>query len=212
MSDVAAKVESFFGTYPLRKYKKGQVLILNGEKARSVHYLIKGTVKQYDVTYRGDEIVLNLFKPGAFFPMSLVLNEAESPYIFEAESDIELRAGPPEETVEFLRTNPDVLLDLLSRVYRGTDALLGRITQLVDGSAKTRLCYELVLTAKRFGSDAEDGSHTLAISEKDLAARAGLSRETVSRELQKLKELGLVRLERNSIYLPNLTAIEAIAA
>lgn len=208
--EVKDKVAAFFEAYPLRKYKKGQVLILNGEEAKSVHYLIKGNVKQYDVTYRGDEIVLNQFKPGAFFPMSLAVNGGTSAHIFEADTDIELRSCPAGDAVDFIKANPDVLLDLLSRVYRGTDTLLGRITQLVDGSAKTRLSYELVLSAKRFGTLNEDGSYTLAISEKDLASHAGLSRETVSREMHKLKELGLARLESGKIIIPNLPTLEAV--
>lgn len=208
--DVKEKVAAFFDAYPPRKYKKGQVLILNGEQATSVHYLVSGTVKQYDVTYRGDEIVLNRFKPGAFFPMSLALNGGASTHIFEADSDIELRFCPAKDAVDFLKDNPDVLLDLLSRVYRGTDTLLGRITQLVDGSANTRLSYELILTAKRFGNLGEDGTYTLDISEKDLASHAGLSRETVSREMHKLKELGLAKLEGGKIILLNLSALEAL--
>src|SRR5690606_27766063 len=137
---------------------------------------------------RGEEIVLNLFKPGAFFPMSHALNGGVSPYIFEAAEDVELKMCPSDQVVTFVREHPDILLDLLSRVYRGTDALLGRIVQLVDGSARTRLLYELIIAAKRFGITEDEEAYVLDISEKDLAARAGLSRETVSREIGKLKE------------------------
>lgn len=80
-----------------------------------------------------------------------------------------------------------MLYDLLSRVYRGVDGLLGRLTHLMASSARTRLVYELVVEGERFGTEREDGAITLDINEKDLGARAGLSRETVSREAHKLK-------------------------
>ena len=43
-----------------------------------------------------------------------------------------------------LQANPDVVYDLLTRLYRGLDGLLGRMSQLMAGSAKSRLMYELL--------------------------------------------------------------------
>lgn len=136
---VSNKIEDFFARYRLRQYAKGQILILNGDEPEYVYHLLKGNVKVYDVTYRGDEIILNVFKPPAFFPMSLAINRGENPYIYEAETDIELRQAPAKDVVEFIKENPDVMYDLLSRVYRGTDGLLGRMAQLMASSAKSRL-------------------------------------------------------------------------
>ncbi len=205
---VTSTIEEFFSTFRLRKFEKGQVLILNGDEATYVYYLSKGNVKQYDVTYRGDEIILNIYKPPAFFPMSLAINKGTNPFIYEAETDVELRQAPADEVVEFIKTNPDVLFDLLSRVYRGLDGLLGRMVRLMASSAQDRLVYELVVEARRFGSLNPDGSCLLGINEKDLGARAGLSRETISREIHKLKEEGLIIMRSKGIVIKNLAALE----
>lgn len=204
---VAKKIEDFFAQYRVRKYAKGQILILNGDETDYVYHLEKGNVKQYDVTYRGDEIILNIFKPPAFFPMSLAVNKAKNPYIYEAETDVELRQAPADETVEFIKANPDVLFNLLSRVYRGVDGLLGRMTYLMASSAKSRLIYELIIEARRFGKP-EAGGYILSTSEKDLGARAGLSRETVSREMAKLKNEGLVEIKNKTVVIANTVALE----
>ncbi len=206
--EVSDKVEEFFSKYRLRKYAKGQVLILNGDEAEYVYHLETGSVKQYDVTYRGDEIILNIFKPPAFFPMSLVINKMTSPYIYETDSEVELRQAPAGDVVAFLHANPDVVYNLLSRVYRGTDGLLGRMTYLMASSAKSRLIYELIIEARRFGKPEEDGSCMLSVSEKDLGARAGLSRETVSREIAKLKSGNLVKLQGKNIQITDMPALE----
>lgn len=206
--DVTAKIEDFFAQHRLRKYAKGQILILNGDETAYVYHLIKGKVKEYDVTYRGDEIILNIFKPPAFFPMSLAINKVPNPYIYEAETEIEIRQAPADEVVAFIRGNPDVMFDLLSRVYRGVDGLLGRVAHLMASSAKSRLIYELVLEARRFGVEQTNDSFRLSINEKDLAARAGLSRETVSREANKLKTEGLITINTNNIIVKNLHVLE----
>lgn len=206
--ETGEKIQNFFSQYRLRKYSKGQILIMNGDEAQFVYHLEKGNVKQYDVTYRGDEIILNIFKPPAFFPMSLVINKGKNSYIYEADTDIEVRQAPAEDVLEFVKSNPDIIFDLLSRVYRGVDGLLGRLAYLMASSAKSRLIYELVIEAKRFGTMDNKGGCLLEISEKDLGSRAGLSRETVSREMAKLKKDELIQLSNQGMQIKNLAALE----
>lgn len=199
--EVAIKIDDFFGQYRTRKYSKGQVLILNEDEAQYVYQLVSGSVKQYDVTYRGDELILNIYKAPSFFPMSLALNKTPNPYIYEAATDIEVRQAPADEAVQFLKDNPNVTFDLLKRVYRGIDGLLGRVAQLMSGSVKSRLMYEIVIECSRFGECDKNGNCTIRLNESDLASRAGLSRETVSREIHKLSEEKLLKLANGKIII-----------
>lgn len=206
-SSVNDKIETFFSAYRSRHYAKGQILILNGDTSDVIYQVIGGRVKCYDVSYRGDEIILNMFKPPAFFPMSLALTEGASHYIYAADTDIVIRQAPAKDVLRFLEQNPDVLLDLLKRVYIGVEGILGRLGFLMSGSAQSRLTYELVLEARRFGEKDSDQRSRLLLSEKDLGARTGLSRETVSRELQKLKARGLIKTQAKEIIIPDIAAL-----
>lgn len=206
--EVAKKIDDLFKKYRLRKYPKGQVLILSGESSEFVFQLIKGRVKQYDVNYRGDEVILNVFKPPAFFPMSQVINQTDNPYIFQTETAVELRQAPGDAVLEFIRANPDVLFDLLSRVYRGIDGVLGRLSMLMGSSAKRRIMYEILLACRRYGEKQPDGSCTFKLSEKDLAARAGLSRETASREIAKLARDNVLQHKDHEIKILDVDEFE----
>jgi CRP-like cAMP-binding protein len=206
---VVKKIDAFFGQFRVRKYSKGQILILNDDKARYVYHMISGRVKQYDITYRGDEVILNVFKPPAFFPMSLAINKTENPYIYEADTDIEVHEVPAEEAVQFLKDNPDVTFDLLSRVYRGVDGLVGRVAHLMASSARSRLMYEVLIECRRFGKTNKKGGCTIELNETELGARAGLSRETVSREIRKLSDDELLSLKARTITVHDLKAFES---
>lgn len=206
--EIAAKVEKFFSQYRLRDYPKGQILILSGDDNDYIYYLQKGKVKEYEVSYRGDEVILNVFKPPAFFPMSLAINKAMNPYIYEAETDLQVRQAPAEDVVVFIKDNPDVMYDLLSRLYRGVDGLLARMARLMSSSAKGRLMFEILLECRRFGKNQKDGGCKIAISESDLGARAGLSRETVSREMHKLGKDKLLRVAMGTIVVFDLADFE----
>lgn len=205
-------IENFFSKYQTKHYSKGQVLILKGEGGDVVFNLVSGRVKQYGITYRGDEIILNVYKPPAFFPMSLVINQTENQYIYEAETDIQLQKVPAQDVIAFLKSNPDVTFDLLSRVYRGVDGIIGRMAQLMSASAKERVMYELKIACERYGEKTEEGSVTLEMKESELGARAGLSRETVSREMKKLIRAGLISFNSGKIVVKDPSAFEVALA
>lgn len=203
-----AKITEFFSKYTSHAYAKGQVLILNGEKPDHIYFLEEGRVKQYDVTYRGEEVILNVFKPHAFFPMSMAINNTDNPYLYEAETDVVVRQAPAVEVVNFVKANPDILFDLLSRVYRGLDGILGRMAFLMASGAKGRLMYELIIESRRYGRQLSKGEYVITSSEKELGARAGLSRETVSRAMAKLKKEGILRVTGKEIHILDIQILE----
>lgn len=208
MSDVTDKIQRFFSKYPKHTYPKGQILVFAGEAPEHVFYLTKGRVRQYDLSYRGDEIIVNVFKPPAFFPMSWAINRTPNSFFFKTELETELHIIPPDDAVKFLEDNPDVTLDLLGRVYRGADGLLGRMVHLMSGTARSRLWYELIIECRRTGEQREDGTYILNLTETDLAARSGLSRETISREIHKLKKQGIVDIKNKSIIITDVAGLE----
>lgn len=210
-SQAIDKVDSFFANYPMRTYPKGQILVFADEEPSHIFFLLSGRVRVYDISYRGDEVIVNLFQPPAFFPMSWAINKTHNGFFYSAETQVVVRAAPPGPVMEFVKKNPDVMFDLLSRVYYGMDGLFGRVVQLMSGTARSRLAYELIIETWRFGQKIPTGEHLLDVSEADLAARSGMSRETVSREFSKLAREYIVQGSREGILIKNLEALRKIA-
>lgn len=209
-NEVKKSVEMFFASYPLRSFKKGQIIIHAHDTPASVYYLVEGQVVEYDISSAGNEIVVNAFKPGAFFPMSLVLNDVPNNYFFEAASPLTLRQAPADDVVAFLKAHPDVTFDLLRRVYLGTDGLLRRMAHLMGGKSRSRLIFELLNAAARFGERAPDGSTFLSLTVTDISKRSGMSRETISRTMSELREAGLVTVQSGGMIITDTGALEAM--
>ena len=208
MENVTQKVAADFAGYPERTYSKGQILLYAEEEPTHVFYMLEGRVRQYDISYRGDEVIVNVYRPPAFFPMSWVMNRTGNKYFYKTEEKIRARIIPVDDALAYIKENPDVLYDLLSRVYRGVDALIARLVQLMAGSAKSRLLFELANEARKLHAQ-EDEPIQLKITESDLAARTGLSRETVSREMHGLKKANMVSVNKNGVKIENLAAINS---
>lgn len=207
-TDIEDKVREAFTKYPRREYPKGQILVFADETPDNIFYIVEGQVRKYDITYRGDDVVINIFKPPAFFPVSWALNRTPNKYFYKTETPVILHAVPTEDVLAFLQDNPDVTLDLLSRLYRGLEGMYGRLVHLMSGTAKSRLLYELIIDCRRFGKQQQDGSYLLKSNELDFAARSGLSRETISREMKKLKDSGYVTLTKTGITIHDISELE----
>lgn len=195
------KLTNFFNQFPLHEYAKGQIITFAHEEPEGVSLLIDGVVEQYDITPDGNRVTVNIFKPSAFFPMSWAINKTPNKYFYIAQTKVKLKRADAEKSVAFLKANPDVMFDLLSRVYKGTDALLQRLVVNASGVAVNRLIFELLIEAYRFG-EVIDGSKILITTKQfALADRSGLARETVNRELHKLVKDGFIDLRKQGIVL-----------
>jgi CRP/FNR family transcriptional regulator len=207
--EVTEKIRRFFEQYPLQTYNKHEMLLHAEEPINSVFYIVEGRVSQYDITSGGNEVVVNVFKPGAFFPMSSAINDTENHYFFESSLRTKVYAAPKASVVRFLHENPDVLFDLLARVYRGVDGVLRRMAHLMGGDAQTRLIFELLNATYRFGEPSPEGAMHIHLSEGDLAKHSGLARETISRLLKDLKAASLIETSHKGITIKDVSALEA---
>lgn len=201
-------VREFFVAYPKREFAKGQIIVHAGEEPEGVLYLVEGRVNQYDIAANGNEVVVNVFKPPAFFPMSWAINKTPNQYFFKAATRVTAHLAPADEAVAFLRREPAVAFDLLARVYRGTDGLLRRMAHIMGGDARSRLIFEIVTAAYRFSHDEADGAWRIPLREGELAIQTGLTRETVNRVIRDLKAEGLVQVASAKLVVPDIARLQ----
>lgn len=206
---VLSTITEFFSHYPVKQIKKEQIIIHAGNEPRGVYHIVSGKIKQYDINYRGDEVVVNVFASPAFFPMSWTINKTENRYFFEAMTDVEVRIAPADDAVTFLKSHPDVMYDLLRRLYSGVDGIQRRMAHLMGGSARSRVIFELFIECSRFGTKNDDESYTLSINESDLAKNSGLTRETTNRELAKLKQAGYISHDGKHMTIKNINQLQS---
>jgi CRP/FNR family cyclic AMP-dependent transcriptional regulator len=208
-AEIAQDVAAFFKGYPQRVFKKGEIIIRAGETPPGILYIEQGKIAQYDIANDGRKIVVNIFQPPAFFPMAWAINDTPNAYYFEATSPASVRCAPSQEVVTFIRSQPNILFNLLSRVYRGTDGIVRRMAHSLGGKASTLLLFEVLVCCRRFGVAQTEKKYVLTMTDQELATHTGLSRETVNRELQLIKQAGLIELSYGKITILDIQKLEA---
>jgi CRP/FNR family transcriptional regulator len=202
------KAELFFKKYKTKSFKKDQVVLLAHDKPKYAYYITEGWVKQYDITQKGNEIVVNVFKPGSAFMVLTALTGLPSSYYFSAGSDVTVHYVPVKDATIFVSRNPEVLKDMLINAYVGYEDLLRRVTYLMKGGACGRVIFEILFDIRGQNGKILGNIRSLSITESDLALRAGLSRETVSREISNLKKKKLLS-DTQKIKVLNVKKLEA---
>ncbi len=208
--EVKTKVAAFFSQKPVRTYKKGEMIFMPGDPISDVYYVQTGFIRLYCLLADGKELTLNIFKPGTYFPIFLILNAISNPHYFEAMTPTKLSIIPKSDIVRFMKTEPDVLFDFTTRLSRGLHGLITNIQYSLFGSVHTKLISTLLLLSKRFGVTQPDGSVSIPIklTHQDIANIIGVARETTSLEMKKLAKKNLIMDKQRSITIRNVRLLE----
>lgn len=199
----------FFTRYPILTYKKGEMILRAEDPPHGVSYIEKGVVRQYAINGAGETLMLQLYRPGAFFPMTWVMSDAPNRYFFEAATPVSLRRAPRQDVRRFLDQHPQVVKDFLERLLTGVVGLWSRIEQLVLESAYAKTILLLLYYASKFGLRT-NGGVTLELSptHREIAAWIGTTRETASLQVEALKRKKLLRSRGRQLIIPSLAALE----
>lgn len=201
---LSEKINSFFAHYPLLTYQKGDVVIHEDDTQPHIYYLETGSVAQYDITSHGKRIQLTSYRPKSFFPLFTIFTGNDNRFFFVATEEVECRKAPARGVHDFLRENPDVLIDLTRRLYLGMDGLLSRMSSLLSGDACERILTHLKIITARYNKEGKD-NFLFKTTHKDIAEQTGLSRETVSRTLAQLEKEGYIRKDQYGVVILSRT-------
>jgi CRP-like cAMP-binding protein len=188
----------------------GTTLLHAGAPGTTVVLVLHGHVKIVARAADRREVVLAMTGPGELLGELSVLDGHARCAAAVAVDDVHYATMDGTEFQEFLAERPAAsaaFMRMLARRMRETDRELVMLaTEDTLGRTADRLC-EL---AERYGKSAEDGIKIeLAVTQEELAAWTGGSRESVARALRLMRGLGWVTTSRRTIVVLDMDALRA---
>jgi CRP/FNR family transcriptional regulator len=205
-------LQELLADYPLRSYRKGEIILFQGEAPRVAYVLQKGVVKAYNISSSGDEKPIGFYGPNSLFPASWVLGSAPSAiYYYEAFTNVSVYCVPPEEYIELLQANPKLLYAELENYVADEVGKSMRLNALQHSRASDKLIYTLHYLALSHSKRLSDQvvELDLLLTHQDFANLTGLTRETTATELNKLKKAGVINYGKHTAYKVNVTKLRA---
>ena len=163
----------------------------------------------YIISEEGEEATIHVFRQGSFFPIMLSLGSRPNKYYFEALEETVAIKAPAKEVTEFIKNDSDVLFDLTIRFADGITGLMLRIEQLVSQGAYPKIVSLLLYLADTFGKRQKDSVIIdLRFSHDQIGAWVGVARETVSRQMEKLENKGIISQIDHKIIINDIEKLQ----
>jgi CRP-like cAMP-binding protein len=178
-----------------RRFPAGSTLFFENDAAHDALILLAGAVKVVVCSVDGREVILDVLTAGALVgELSALDGHPRSAAAITLEP-VEVLAVPCTGFVDFLHRHPQVMYQLLVGVAARLRNSDHRQLELGTGDALGRLCARLLELADRYGQPRAEGAIDVRspLSQADLAAWTGLSREAVVKALRTLRQLGWIQ-------------------
>lgn len=188
------------------------MIYLQGDPGAEMFRILSGSVRMSVMHDDGKEVVLGLFEPGDCFGDSSVVDGGPRPQTTMALEPVELQVLDTAACRRMGAEHPSfntALLRLLARQMRGLSEQFA-LSSL--DSLAVRIANRLVITARSFGVSGPDGIRlNVKLSQSELAAMVGASRQSVSKLLLKLQAEGVVRITYGGLVISDLARLERLA-
>ncbi|MFA6007885.1 MAG: Crp/Fnr family transcriptional regulator [Candidatus Shapirobacteria bacterium] len=203
------RLMEFFSKYPLKKYKKGQIIYEPGDDFEGVIFVKNGYLRVYDVGKDGRETSIQLFKPLFYLSLINARTKIKNRHFIEAITPVEVWVAPKADYTELMAKNSSFYDEVANGFLEKFVDMTTYMSQLISGDAYSKVASLIHSLAEEFGA-VKNKKTTIKfkITHKMIASLTGLTRETVTLQMLKLEKDGLIDNYRRQIVVEDMKALK----
>jgi CRP/FNR family transcriptional regulator, nitrogen oxide reductase regulator len=193
-------------------FQPGEPIYYSGEMADSLYVVAAGQVKLLRHSLKGQDVLLDVLKPGDYFGSLTTAAGDVYPDTAQAQTAVcALRIGS-EAFRALLQQYPRVGLEVLDITARRLRATREMVRGLSVDSVEQRIAAVLLKLAHKLGETTAEGILIqMPLSRDDLAQMTGTTTETASRIVSQFQKEGLVSSGRQWIAISDLSRLKELA-
>jgi CRP-like cAMP-binding protein len=187
------------------KIAKGSILFKEGDDGEHLYVIIDGKLKLGTSSGDGRENLLSILGPGEMFGELSLFDPGPRTSTATAVTDAKLLSLSHEKVIPWLKQNPEVSLQLLTRLSQRLRRTNEAVGDLVFSDVPGRVAKALIDLGDRFGKTTPEGllvNHDL--TQEELAQLVGASRETVNKALADFAGRGWLKLDGRSVLIADV--------
>ena len=177
----------------LRSYRKDEHILFKTVKKDGILFMLGGALRVYLASDAGRELTLFILRQGDAFTIMTV-------------DDSALAYLPLSVMKEIAYTEPPMARFVFETCSRSAQAILNNISFFVFNGIRSCIAREILKKSEAAGQ-----TETISITHEELANSLGTTRVVVSREIDALRDRGLIRTGRGRIELLDRAGLRAAA-
>ncbi|MEM7059560.1 MAG: Crp/Fnr family transcriptional regulator [Pseudomonadota bacterium] len=192
----------------IRQHKNKSEIISHEEDARDVYFVLEGMARAKINSEGGKDVDFRDIHKGEIFGELAAIDNLPRSASVEAVGDTKCGSLSPRQFKELVETTPSFTWALLGHLSQQSRTMTERIYEYSTMLVSTRLIREFIRLAEP-GQDENSAEISPAPSQTDLKSRISTHREAVSREMSRLRQIGLIEYSPKKISLLNLEGLRA---
>jgi CRP/FNR family transcriptional regulator, cyclic AMP receptor protein len=200
--------DALVGLTRRRRIKRSEPILRAGAAGDEVVVVLEGRVKLVAFGADRREVVLGLRGPGELLGEMAALGGQRRTATAIAVDDGEVGFMHADELRTYLREHPDSALVLIRMLVRRLSEATRDVVDLATRDSVGRIAKRLLELSSEHGAPAGAGMRIeLSLSQDELAQWTGATRETVSRALRLMRQLGWVATDHRTITVLDAAAL-----
>lgn len=201
----ALRTCSMFGEWPeecltelsqsarIHGYRRGAQLAAREDQRRDILLVVSGSIEVAAANAAGDKYIQSVLHPGQLTRLMQVLDDVQPRFTYHARESSEIIHIPGEALNRILDARPELWKGVAQFVLRRFYLSVELLHNHALGSVRQRMATMLANLGNRYGEEVPGSSMTeLRVSQSDLADMLGVSRQTISKELARLRDEGIL--------------------
>ena len=188
-------------------YKKRQIVYTEGNHPSRLYYVSKGKVRTFRKNEEGKELITGLYKEGDFLGYRALIENVTYRESAETLEDSELSLIPRSEFEELLRSNPAVMKRFLAMLTSTVNEQEDKLLSIAYNSLRKKVADTLIGLYKKYNPQKLE-SFSIDFSRDNLAAIAGVAKESLIRTLSDFKDENLITITAGQIQIQDYGKLE----
>ncbi|OYX04100.1 MAG: transcriptional regulator [Caulobacter vibrioides] len=201
------EVEAIASRLEQLRYGKGEMIVQRRDQGEGIYLLLEGALLANQYARSGREVGYRRLSPGAYFGEISAIDGLPRSVNIVALEDVRLVRLPPRLIRELFEGSPRFMRALLEDMAALTRSLTERLFELTAISVACRVDIELLRMATAAGGDGRTAVVHPCPTHAELAVLVGSQREPVTRELNRLASLNIVRQTGRSLHILDMEAL-----
>lgn len=204
----------FVKQFPLRTFKKGEILLSEGDPATTLFAIQTGFVKVTAINEDGLQRLLWIAGRYDVVPVEQLFSTRSTlRFFYTAMTDGSAYQVDKQVFLRHATDMPSLMIEIARGIGQHYDELLDRLHAAGNPTAQSKVIAMLGYIAQRFSADVVVDLHQLGLrpTHQDIAEMIGSTRETTSLALEALRRQGAIDYSRECfiIYTDRLRTIVA---
>lgn len=191
-----------------KSYKKGDIIIQEGDIIKEFTYLKSGLVKLYRKSSNDREQIISFALPLDFVSLLSIFSEEKYNYSVTALLDSVTCSMSLHEVKSLATQNGKFATDIMKKINKATDRIILDFLEVRQRRLYGRIAYILLYFAKDIF---KTNSFELPVSRKEIAEYIGMTVENVIRTLSDLRKDGIIKIFGPVIEIVDMERLERIS-